>query len=235
MQDHDPDLAGRDVSGLGAHLSGAANASRVLNSAGAVRQCGAQNVAEARITLSSHAHLGFFEDSFTVAFWAMFTSIALNNAAFTLEGTDIFVIYPNDPGGSGGVRVFWQSKGGNIIDTTGGQGLNTPAFYVFTTDQTTQRLYIDGVLEATDTDATAPTGFTNLEVGAFRSGQDYGHQIWDLTVWNRPLTQADVISLYRDPVSLYLKSERPITPIVPVAGGPIIPVFHHHYNQMKAT
>lgn len=129
-------------------------------------------------------------------------------------------------------NMNWIATSSNSVDTN-------PHILTVTFDKNTNRLsaYLDGVLEATYIQTSTGISATayNLIIGSNEShtilldgtiGFNYIH--------NRALSPTEVANLNTNPYQMF---ERPVNPAIlyyESVGGVNIPVFIHHYNQIRS-
>ena len=74
-------------------------------------------------------------------------------------------------------------------------------YVIATQDATTVKIYVDGLLAATGTSETYTDTATNYYIGYRRSDQVMNGNIQNLRVWNRILSDSEVLELYTNPWS----------------------------------
>ena len=141
--------------------------------------------------------------SFTIAFW--FKAIAAEpdyySAAIAFGGTDDLMIYPNEniPAlGYKGVRIFWRDCTFNIIkENVAPRSATTWYHLCFVNVSGSQKLYIDGVVIASNTISTSSGGpFNSLRLGGWADGsQPYVGSLADPCIWSRALAPGEIAAL----------------------------------------
>jgi hypothetical protein len=130
----------------------------------------------------------------SVAFWFNFTAMPTDGAVCVsmTDGPD------NNTrlkiGFNEGRVTVWKSSGDNLASAPP----VAPGWhhYAYTYDGTTHRLFLDGVLRAMSNAAADNGPAGNARLGAiYNNAENYGGQLDEVRIYNRPLTQAEITAL----------------------------------------
>jgi hypothetical protein len=144
--------------------------------------------------------------AYSVAMWIMATGIGQSDLRFFSEsstnvgaGNQLFCFGTHATGADGTMRVFIRNNAGAAImvrNSTQTVLDGTWHHIVWTETNGLARLYVDGVLDATDFDYTrSPLTLNQTSVGAIvraAIGSYFAGALDEVAVWNRALTRAEI-------------------------------------------
>ena len=150
-------------------------------------------------------------------------------------GTDDLIYYPNDSSaGSGGTRVYWRDVGINHINYAGANLNGIRTQYSYTSLQSNQIGYQDGIQIGSSNLSTSGAGpFSSFRIGNWADGaQAFGGGIHFVYLYNRVLSPEDVAWLNREPYAMFVHLISPAS-LYYEAGAPTlgIPIAMYHYQH----
>jgi hypothetical protein len=130
---------------------------------------------------------------YSVSMWINSDVIGAYDSFWGISNTHELHIYTNN------LVYFWHNGGASA--NSGTVVANTWSFITATYSVDTQKLYQNGILQATATQSqgTSPTaGTTNMFVGKM-TGNHFDGRMADVKVWNEVLTDGEIMELYKTP------------------------------------
>ena len=147
---------------------------------------------------------------FTVIIW--FNADAVNNnSMFAWFGTDDLVIYPNSPNPvTGDIRIYWRNLGADLL-RVGGADLSGEwhQCVLLSRASNDHEYYRDGISIVTSSNTGTAGPFTGMNIGTFESGNQHWDGVVDhIMVYQRALTNAEILRLYREPFAMFQQESR---------------------------
>jgi hypothetical protein len=180
-----------------------------------------------RVGVGDPANL-FTAGPFSVQAWVKLGSPTASGymfADYTTAGT--FSTFALNVSGSQKARFFWENPTGTAPLTVSTTTLTTGAWtqVVGTWDGTTRRLYINGLLEDSNSTAQSRTDVgqdSNIGAWGGTGGLWLNATIDEVGFWNYSLSQAEITDLYNNPLSVSAVPEPSATILVGMAASAIL-------------
>lgn len=158
---------------------------------------------------------------FSVSCWCVPDTNDIDRAAWSWEGTDDLVMYPNDSSVVDGIRIFWRDVAGSSREAGGSDRTGETLNIVFVSRASNNHeIFLNGESVHTFTNTGTAGPFSTFHIGSFGGNvQEFNGIIWDTRVYAKALNDAEIWALY-NPASrweLYYETGRVTYFIVPAA------------------
>jgi len=188
---------------------------------------------------ASFSKIKAIEQGITVSAWIKPSTITGRRdvvAHWLASGTNRHFLLLHSSSANGKVLFAISTIGSDTIsiDSVDVLIINEWTFIAGTYDQANLKCFINGIEENTvaQTGTLHTTASAVYQLGnSFAAGVDYGGLIDDVRIYDRSLSNADILLLYQLSKNGYGSLLNRIRPIAKAVGGLSIPVAMHHYTK----